>query len=200
MRRNSDKWTDRWKLVSIYAYNVSLMARANKSGDVFVWGDDVIRELEQGREDGLKLFDLVQTNDDDEEDYDSEDEEEAEVQNQDGTRVTKKRKRTDDEGDADDEEEDEEEEEDSDAGFSGDESERNQSKNRAAHRRQASGKEKDKDKEALEKIPNSGDSTAPPPEVMEFVEELANNWSVEQAAGSPLARTLTEEPSEVAAV
>jgi hypothetical protein len=55
-------WNDRWKIVAIYAYNVSVMIRTSvstilddhmKKSFLAAWSCDVVEELERGRRDGM---------------------------------------------------------------------------------------------------------------------------------------------------
>jgi len=82
-RRDPTEWDIRWKLVAIYAYNISVMARTGKSsvfGEVYVWSRDVIEELNDARNEGLSIFGAVHMDipPENDEDYVTEDEEEEE--------------------------------------------------------------------------------------------------------------------------
>ena len=84
-RSREGAWNDKWKFVSIYAYNLSVLTRANKDGvfgDIFIWKENAIQELGRARSDGLRAFGEVQVdipddNEDEEEDYETDDEDEA---------------------------------------------------------------------------------------------------------------------------
>ena len=62
LRMDANTWNKRWELVAIYAYNVSVMTRANTTAifeDTFVWKEEVANELVLGRVDGMRLFGFV---------------------------------------------------------------------------------------------------------------------------------------------
>ncbi|VEU42775.1 unnamed protein product [Pseudo-nitzschia multistriata] len=65
------KWNDRWKIVGIYAYNVSVMIRITVSNILnqtmqkafmAAWERDVVEELERGRRDGRSWINALSRN------------------------------------------------------------------------------------------------------------------------------------------
>ena len=154
-RHDAEVWNDRWRFVSMFAYNLSVITRASITsvfGDLFVWGNDAIIELGKARDDGLKLLGEVQVHipPEDEDDLYMTDDEEAE-----GERAAQRKRKPAAAGNTTDEEEfadDEEDDTPSEPELSSDEDEERPTKKRGGKR---------KGKSEPSEVPPSSEKTTP---------------------------------------